>query len=268
MVRRSVIQIARYRHRTMARVLIPLPSTDFEPTEAAVPWRCLRDAGIEVVFATPDGQPAACDPMALEGVVFGQIGATPQDAAIYAEMIADPAFGAPIAYDAIDVDDFDALHLPGGHAPGMKPYLESKVLQSSVAAFFAADKPVSAICHGPVVLARTVDPRTGQPVLRGRRMTGLTKLLERSGFWLTVWTLGRRFRTYRQYVQDEVREAIGETGTFERGPLVPSYGNPFTVRDGNLLTARWPGDAKKLGEQLVEMVQEMAPAPAVPDAAQ
>ncbi len=240
----------------MATVLIPLPLADFEPTEAAVPWHALREAGHTVVFATPDGQTAACDPLALRGVVFGQIGATAADAETYRAMERDPAFVSPVSYDDIDPSAMDAVHLPGGHAPGMKPYLESTVLQDKVAALMSARKPVSAICHGPVVLARTRDPATGRPILEGRRMTALTRLLERSGFWLTVWTLGRRFRTYPKYVQDEVREALGEGGSFETGPVVPSYGNPFTVRDDNLLTARWPGDAAKLGRQLVEMLDE------------
>jgi len=239
----------------MTRVLMPLPCEDFEPTEAAVPWRVLRDAGIEVVFATPDGTTARCDPKALAGVVFGQIGAKAQDAATYREMAADPAFVNPISFASIDVTQFDALHLPGGHAPGMRPYLESTILQEKAVEFFQADKLVSAICHGPIVLARAVDPETGRSVLSGRRMTGLTKLLERAGFWLTVWTLGRRFRTYPAYVQDEVIEAQGSAGLFERGPLVPSYADPFVVSDGNLLTARWPGDALGLAEQLAQRLR-------------
>ena len=46
----------------MARVLMPLPSMDFDPTEAAIPWRMLKSFGHEVWFATPDGKPAAADP--------------------------------------------------------------------------------------------------------------------------------------------------------------------------------------------------------------
>jgi hypothetical protein len=34
------------------RVLLPIPDRDFDVTEVAVPWRILRDAGHEVVFAT------------------------------------------------------------------------------------------------------------------------------------------------------------------------------------------------------------------------
>jgi putative intracellular protease/amidase len=237
------------------RVLIPLPSEDFEPTEVAAPWQVLRAGGVEVVFATPDGKPGACDPLALEGVVFHQIGATSEDAAIYRQMEADAAFLDPIRYDAIEVDEYVALHLPGGHAPGMVPYLESEVLQAKAAEFFAADKLVSAVCHGPVVLARSIDPRTGRSVLHGRRVTALTKLLERSGYLLTLWTLGKHFRTYPEYVQDEVIGAIGARTKFETGPLVPSYSKPFTLTDGNLITARWPGDARRLGEVLLQRIQ-------------
>jgi hypothetical protein len=39
----------------MARVLIPLPARDFDPSEAAVSWQVLSNAGHIVTFATPDG---------------------------------------------------------------------------------------------------------------------------------------------------------------------------------------------------------------------
>jgi putative intracellular protease/amidase len=51
----------------MSKVLMPLPARDFDPTEAAVTWRVIRDAGHQVFFATPDGQPAKADPLMLSG---------------------------------------------------------------------------------------------------------------------------------------------------------------------------------------------------------
>ena len=39
----------------MARILIPLPCRDADPSEVAVSWRVLRKHGHEVIFATPDG---------------------------------------------------------------------------------------------------------------------------------------------------------------------------------------------------------------------
>ena len=38
------------------KVLMPLPERDFDPTEAAVTWKVLRDAGHTVRFATPKGE--------------------------------------------------------------------------------------------------------------------------------------------------------------------------------------------------------------------
>jgi len=51
----------------MARVLIPLPARDFDPSEAAVSWQVLSNAGHAVSFATPDGGPAVADDMMLTG---------------------------------------------------------------------------------------------------------------------------------------------------------------------------------------------------------
>jgi putative intracellular protease/amidase len=235
----------------MTTVLMPLPCEEFDPTEAAIPWKRLREANIDVVFATPDGRKASCDPLSLTGVVFGQIGARPDALACYRELEEDAAFRSPIRYDDIKASEFDAVHLSGGHAPGMKPYLESKILQQQLVDFFALDRVVSAVCHGQVLLARSIDPSTQKSVLHGRRATALTKRLERAGFWLTVWTLGRHFRTYPEYVQDEVSRALGDASHFETGPQPPTYANGFTVTDGNLITARWPGDAEELGQRLV-----------------
>lgn len=243
----------------MTRLLMPLPSEEFDPTEAAIPWQRLRGANIDVVFATPDGRPARCDPMSLTGVVFGQIGAKPDAKEAYRALEEDPAFLSPIRYQDIKASEYDAVHLSGGHAPGMKPYLESKILQAQIVEFFSLGLTVSAVCHGQVLLARSIDPLTQKSVLHGRRATALTKLLERTGFWLTVWTLGRRFRTYPEYVQDEVSRAIGDASKFETGPTPPSYDKGFTVTDGNLITARWPGDADELGRRLVEALTEAQP---------
>jgi hypothetical protein len=57
----------------MATVLIPLPSRDFDPTEAAVPWRLLRERGHTIVFATPDGAPGEADARMVTGRGLGPL---------------------------------------------------------------------------------------------------------------------------------------------------------------------------------------------------
>jgi len=227
------------------RILIPLPDRDFDVTEVAVPWRLLSDAGHEVVFATEQGgtQPA-CDPLLLTGVIFGQLGAYAEPKEFYRQLTEAPEFQSPLAWRALAPDTFDGLILPGGHAPGMRQYLGSAELREKVAGFWALDRPVGAICHGVLVLARTVVG--GRSVLAGRRTTCLPKYLERSAYYLTSWRHGRYYRTYPEYVQDEV---VASGATFERGPLAVARDTAtddrpaFVVEDGNYVSARWPGDA-------------------------
>lgn len=47
--------------------------------------------------------------------------------------------------------------MPGGHAPGMKSYLESAAVKEIAKKAMSADKPVGAICHGVLILARAKD---------------------------------------------------------------------------------------------------------------
>ncbi len=232
------------------RVLLPLPDRDFDVTEVAVPWRLLTDAGHEVLFATEHGgTPPQADPLLLTGVLFGQLGAEPEPREFYHQMTRTPGYADPIPWEAVKPTEYDGLVLPGGHAPGMRQYLDGAVLRTKVAQFWALDRPVGAICHGVIVLARTVDPATGRSVIADKRTTCLPKYLERSAYLLTAWRRGRYYRTYPAYVQDEVTAALDDPAQFVRGPrelrrgTADDDGPAFVVQDGRYLSARWPGDA-------------------------
>jgi putative intracellular protease/amidase len=240
----------------MQSVAIEVSDTDFDPTEVVEPWRVLTEAGYNVVFATGSGQPGACDPLLLTGVLFGQLGAKPEAVALYEKLLKSQEFQNPCRYEALSPEAQKGLLLPGGHAKGMRGYLESKALQERVAAFFAAARPVGAICHGPVVLARTHDPKTGKSVINGRTVTSLPKHLEGSAWAISAWKLGDYYRTYPVWVQDEVCAALGEKGSYKAGPLLARYSDPFVVRDQKLVTARWPGDAKLFAKTFLEVLKE------------
>lgn len=248
----------------MAEVLIPLPATDFDPTESAVPWRALRQAGHSVTFATPHGVRAEADPIMLSGDglgwLKGLLRADTNGRDAYTAMAASTEFGKPLSWREIQADRFDALLLPGGHAPGMRPYLESAVLQAQIAQFFAANKPVAAICHGVLLAARSRDA-SGRSVLFGRKTTALTKTLELSGWALTALWMGRYYRTYDQVLQDEVTSLLASPDDFKTGPGAVKRDSPtnlapgFVVKDGNYLSARWPGDAHLFAFEFVKMLK-------------
>lgn len=229
----------------MARVFLPLPDRDFDTTEVAVPWRVLTRAGHEVVFATEAGRVAETDPLLLTGVIFGELGADPVAKALYADMIATPSYRVPLRWADLDAS-FDGLWLAGGHAKGMRQYLEGEVLRERVRTFWETGKPVAAICHGPIVLARA-------GLLAGRRTACLPRYMEQLAWMTTAWKLGDYYRTYPEWVESEVTR-LG--GRFERGPTHlfsrgsdTDDGPTFVVEDGAYLSARWPGDAWALAKR-------------------
>lgn len=283
-------------------VLIALPSRDYDPTEVGVSWHILTAAGHRVVFATPDGRPAAADPLMLSGEGLDLWGWVPllrrlkllglvlranRDARrVHAAMCRDPAFATPVRYADLTVADYDGLVLPGGHwARGMRDYLEDPGLQHFVGAFFDADKPVAAICHGVVLAARSPSARTGRSALWGRRTTALTWQLERAAFRTMrlvgrVWDPGY-YRTYAERagepagfrsVEAEVTRALASPADFLDVPAdVPDHfrkasglwrdsatdAHPaWVVRDGQYVSARWPGDAHTFARTFAAVLDE------------
>jgi putative intracellular protease/amidase len=227
----------------MTTVLIPIPDTDFDPTEVAVSWHVLTERGHAVVFSTESGRPAVADDIMVTGrgldfwsrmpglgrvVVVGLFLRANRDAReAYARMVASAEYQRPIAWADASLDDVDCLLLPGGHrARGMRSYIDSDILHCLVLDAFGRGMLVAAICHGVLLAARTVDPQTGRSVLYGHKTTALTWQLERR-----AWQLARvtrfwdrdYYRTYPERpgdpegymsVEAEVTRALENPGDF------------------------------------------------------
>ncbi len=255
---------AQNRGSVMAVVLIPLPQRGFDPTEAGVPWRVLHQRGHRVIFATEAGQPAEADPRLLTGAGLGIFAAFMKADAnglsAYGEMTRSREFQHPIRYEIIQPNAIDAIILPGGHASGVRPYLESRQLQATVRDLLASGKPVGAICHGVLIPARA-HRADGKSALYGRKTMALPKILELTGWLLTCLYLGDYYRTYATTVEDEVRASLANTDDFIRGPVSrirrdaqDRLSSGFTVRDGNYLSARWFGDAHRFAHDFAAML--------------
>lgn len=245
----------------MKKVLIPLAARDFDPTESAVPWKILKDHGIEVLFATPKAQVARGDERMAFGFGLGPwkpfLQANDEGRQAYQQMILSHEFKNPLDWNSTLSLEFDALLLPGGHAPGMKEYLESKTLQNLTAQCMQKQKLVAAICHGVVLAARSCHS-DGSSVLKDYRVTALLRTQELTAWALTALWLGSYYRTYPETVQSEVTRNLKSPHQFLTGPFPLSRDSMnrltagFIVEDRNLITARWPGDAHHFGFRLAQ----------------
>lgn len=216
-------------------------------------------------------------------LVGGVLRANADARADYAAMCEDASFKAPLSWDRLDLSAFDAVLFSGGHrARGMREYLESARLQALAVEAFKRNLPVGAICHGVLVLARSIDPATNRSVLHGRKTTALTWKLEaaaQSIAGVTRFWDPHYYRTYRDppgkpmgymSVEQEVTRALAGADDFlEVPPDDPHFKqrtsgtvrdsdadlNPgFVVRDGAYVSARWPGDAHAFAHAFADLL--------------
>lgn len=138
---------------TQARVLI-MATDGFEQSELFSPRDALNDAGMTVTLAS-----IALD--SIQGMLYAEKGLT---------------ITPDTTIDEVDVEDYDALVLPGGLANPDALRLHPQAV-TIIEAFFDADKIVAAICHAPWLLIEA-------DVVDGRRVTSWPSLqtdLENAG---------------------------------------------------------------------------------------
>jgi hypothetical protein len=91
--------------------------------------------------------------------------------------------------------------------------------------------------------------------------------MERAAYLTTAWRLGRYYRTYPAYVEDEVKAALDDPDAlFQRGPRVLTARGTadddtpaFVVQDRNYLSARWPGDAYLFSRRFLNVLESTKP---------
>ena len=154
------------------------------------------------------------------------------------------------------------LYLAGEHDKGIKEYLESKTLQSLIVNFFDAKKPVGAVCHGVVLVSRSINPVTNKSVIYDYKTTGLLKSQELTAHKMTQLWLKDYYRTYpNTTVEDEVKSVLSDENNFIKGPTPllrdtqKNLKRGFTVIDKNYISARWPGDIYGFSNQFIKMIQ-------------
>lgn len=249
------------------KILIPLPSYGFDPTEVSIPWKLFIENNFQIVFTTPQGKKAEGDKIMVTGEglgIFKQILKARKDAVdAYMEMYESEEFNNPIKYEEIVEKEYDSIYLPGGHDKGVKEYLESNVLQSIIPQFFNSNKKIGAICHGVILLARSKNPITNKSVLFNYKTTSLLKSQEMLAYNLTKFWLKDYYLTYPGLtVEEEVISSLKNKTQYIYGTR-PMFRDSFnnlkhgmSIRDKNYLSARWPGDIYNFSFEFIKMLKE------------
>src|SRR5271167_2220950 len=147
----------------------------FWASEFVHPWYEFVEAGYEVTLASPDGGKVEIDFLSdpddeirysSEDVLSRGFLRTPELTAMFDD--------TPRLAD-LDLDRFDAIVVCGGQGP-MYQFRRHPDLQRAIAAFYGAEKPTAAMCHGVSALIDVEVDRSY--LIAGKTITGFANVEE------------------------------------------------------------------------------------------
>ncbi len=202
--------------------------TGFWLEELAAPYYAFKDAGAEVVLASPRGGQPPIDPKSDE-----PSSQTDLTRRFEADVAASAQLAATVRLDSVSQADFDTVFYPGGHGP-LWDLAEDKTSIGLIESFLAATKPVALVCHAPGVLRHVRTP-TGRPLVEGKKVTGFANTEEEAmGLTEVVPFL----------VEDELK---AKGGLYSKGPDM----EPYVVSDGLLITGQNPKSSDATAKLLI-----------------
>ena len=197
--------------------------------EFASPYNTFKDAGAEIVLASPKGALPPVDPKSEE-LKFQTVSTL----RFKIDAAAKEQFAGTERLDGVSQSDFDTVFYPGGHGP-MWDLAEDKDSKALIESFLAAEKPVALVCHAPAALRHVKTP-SGTPLVSGRNVTGFANTEEAVMELTDVVPF---------LLEDELKK-LG--GVYSKGEDMAEY----VVLDGLLITGQNPKSSTAAAEQLLK----------------
>ncbi|WP_424753590.1 type 1 glutamine amidotransferase domain-containing protein [Methylobacterium sp.] len=209
--------------------------TGFWLEESAAPYYVFRDAGADIVLASPKGGEPPLDPKSNEPGF--QTDATRR---FEADADAKAALSSTVRLDGVSQGGFDAVFYPGGHGP-LWDLAEDPASRRLIETTVRAGKPIALVCHAPGVL-RHVTTEDGKPLVRGRKVTGFTNSEEDAVQLTTIVPF---------LVEDELTRLGGHFSKI-------ADWHPYVVEDGLLITGQNPASSGPAAEALLDSLKKRA----------
>jgi putative intracellular protease/amidase len=205
--------------------------TGFWLEEFAAPYYVFRDAGAQIILASPNGGQPPLDPKSDD--LSAQTADTEhfkQDAE------GKRALANTRKLSEVAALEFDAVFYPGGHGP-LWDLAEDQHSIALIESAHAAGKPVALVCHAPGAL-RNTKAKDGSPLVRGKRVTGFSDA-EEEAVQLT--------KVVPFLVEDELKR-LG--GLYAKGADWSS----FVQVDGNLVTGQNPASSAAAAAEALKLL--------------
>lgn len=206
--------------------------TGFWLEEFAAPYYFLKDQGVAITLASPQGGRPPIDPKS-ELPDF-QTDATRR---FEGDQETQDILSQTVKLDTVNHSDFDAVFYSGGYGP-LWDLADDATSIALIEAFYNNNKPVGSVCHGPAIFKNTKDA-AGQPIVAGKKVTAYSNSEEEAV-------------NFTEIVPFSVEDMLKENGgVYSKGP----DWHPYALEDGLLVTGQNPSSSAKVAEILLKKLQ-------------
>ncbi|KAL3469955.1 class I glutamine amidotransferase-like protein [Aspergillus californicus] len=148
---------------------------------------------------------------------------------------------------AADVDgsQYGVFYASAGHA-ALIDYPTATSLQKIAEEVWANGGIVASVCHGPAIFSNMLDRSTGEPLIKGKKITGFTSEAE------DTMGIMADLRSWGSEMVEEVAKRLG--AEYQRSSGI---WDDFHVVDGRLVTGQNPASAASTARAVVEVFETL-----------
>ncbi|WP_035373709.1 type 1 glutamine amidotransferase domain-containing protein [Pseudoduganella violaceinigra] len=235
--------------------------TGFYLNELMQPVKMLLDAGHSVTFATPNGKAPTLDQGSVNPMFFGgdQAALAAHQALLEQLRLTDSVSSPVVSLARVEQQGYgryDAVYVPGGHAP-MQDLLLSPALGQVLSSFHQAGKTTALVCHGPIALLSAMPDAKGFTLKLAQGAAAAPPNWIYSGYKVTVFSNDEEEASKGQLGGGEMKfypeTALAKAG-LKFSKAANCQGN--MVVDRELVTGQNPASAVLVGKELLARLQK------------
>lgn len=237
-------------------------ATGFYLNELMQPVKLLLDAGHQVTFATPKGNAPTVDITSVDKMYFdGDEAALKTHQALLDTLKLTSRAESPVIslsrVAQIGYARFDAVYVPGGHAP-MQDLLTSPELGRLLVDFHARNKTTALVCHGPIALLSTLPDAHGFTTrLAASGTVERRPVWIYAGYRMTVIS-NQEEELAKDLLKGGVMKFYPQAALQQAGGAYSSNTVPFTsnvVIDRELITGQNPASAVGVANEMLKRLK-------------
>lgn len=166
----------------------------------------------------------------------------------------------------VDASQYGLFYASAGHA-ALIDYPTASSLQKIAEDVWANGGVVASVCHGPAIFANIIDRATGEPIIKGKKMTGFTTEAE------NTMKIMDDLRRWGAEMVEELAARLGATckcsviphcislnlsaNHFPADERSSGIWDDFYVVDGRLVTGQNPASAASTAKAAVEVFEKL-----------